>query len=106
MGGSAITTVYAVFADRAEAERIGRDMVERRLAACVNILGPCTSFYRWEGRVERAEEVPALFKTREDMGDALVAAVAEAHGYDVPAVARWPEQATAAYAAWVAASIG
>ena len=53
---SGIASVYATFADEAEAERIGRQLVEERLAACVNILGPCKSIYRWQGKVEEAEE--------------------------------------------------
>ena len=58
-----IATVYALFADAAEAERIAETVVTERLAACANILAPCRSIYRWQGVVERAEEVPALFKT-------------------------------------------
>lgn len=94
-------TVYAVFPDAATAERIGREMVERRLAACVNILGPCRSIYRWQGAIETADEVPALFKTARP--DALIAALAERHPYDVPAIVRWPIVAAhPAYAAWIA----
>ena len=54
-----VVSVYAVFADADEAERIGRTVVEERLAACVNILGPCRSIYRWQGEVETADEVAA-----------------------------------------------
>jgi periplasmic divalent cation tolerance protein len=97
-----IVSVYAVFADAGEAERIGRQMVEERLAACVNILAPCRSIYRWRGAIEEAEEVPALFKTRRDAAAALVARIEALHSYDVPAVAVWPVAETVpAYAAWV-----
>ncbi|SNS38381.1 divalent cation tolerance protein [Sphingomonas laterariae] len=97
-----IATVYAVFADEAEAERIGREMVEAGLAACVNILGPCRSIYRWQGAVEEGAEIPALFKTRADQADALIAAIAARHSYDVPAVVAWPITAAhPAYEAWV-----
>ena len=58
-----VVSVYAVFADAEEAERIGRTVVEERLAACVNILGPVRSIYRWQGRVETGDEVAAIFKT-------------------------------------------
>jgi len=99
---TAIATVYAVFADRAEADRIGRAMIEDGLAACVNILAPCTSIYRWDGKVETAEEVPALFKTAADKVDALILAIAKLHSYDVPAITAWPVvQAGPGYAEWI-----
>lgn len=99
---SAIVTVYAVFGSADEAGRIGRAMVEQRLAACVNILGPCRSIYRWQGKVEQAEEVAALFKTSTGQAPALVDAIAAMHSYDVPAAVVWPiDQAIPAYAQWV-----
>jgi periplasmic divalent cation tolerance protein len=55
-----VVTVYTVFADHEEAMRIGRTVVEERLAACINLLGPCTSLYWWEGEVTEATEVPAI----------------------------------------------
>lgn len=95
-------TLYAVFADLAEADRIGRQMVEEKLAACVNILQPCRSIYRWEGAVETASEVPALFKTTMDSADRLIARISELHSYSVPALAVWPiAKLTAAYGDWV-----
>ena len=98
-----IVTVYAVFADREEAERVATALVEERLAACANILGPCRSIYRWQGEVERADEVPALFKTAADRAPALLARLAELHSFEVPAAVVWPvADALAPYAAWVA----
>ncbi|GAO38071.1 putative divalent-cation tolerance protein [Sphingomonas changbaiensis NBRC 104936] len=95
-----IATVYALFADAAEAERIAETVVTERLAACANILAPCRSIYRWQGVVERAEEVPALFKTAAP--DALIARIAALHSYDVPAVVSWPiDHAHLPYANWV-----
>lgn len=95
-----IATVFAVFADTAEAERIASAVVEEQLAACANILSPCRSIYRWQGKVERAEEVPALFKTIR--AEALIARIAELHSYDVPAAVAWPiEAALPAYAEWM-----
>lgn len=97
-----ILTIYAVFADPAEAQRIGKQMVEECLAACVNILQPCRSFYRWEGAIESATEVPALFKTTSNKADALIARIAELHSYSVPAIAAWPiERLHSGYADWV-----
>ena len=97
-----VVTVYAVFADPAEAQRIGRLIVEEKLAACVNILGPCRSIYRWEGAIETAAETPALFKTTLDKADALIARVKELHSYSIPAIAVWPiERLLADYGDWV-----
>lgn len=99
-----IVSVYAVFADQGEADRIARTVVEERLAACANILGACRSIYRWQGRIEEAQEVAAIFKSRADKAEALVARIAALHSYDVPAIAIWPiEGAWPAYAEWVEA---
>ena len=99
---SDIVSVYAVFADAEEAGRIGRAMIEARLAACVNILGPCRSIYHWQGQIAEGEEVPAIFKTAAASADALMAAIAQAHSYDVPAIALWPvERTLPSYAEWV-----
>lgn len=99
-----IVSVYAVFADAGEALRIARMAVEERLAACANVLGPCRSVYRWQGAVEEAEEVAAIFKARADKAEALTARIAALHSYDVPAIAIWPiDSAWPAYADWVAA---
>lgn len=97
-----IVSVYAVFADAGEAARIGRIAVEERLAACVNILAPCRSIYRWRGEIAEAQEIPALFKTRADRAEALIARIAELHSYDVPAAVVWPiEKSLNAYSAWI-----
>ncbi|MBA3667517.1 MAG: divalent-cation tolerance protein CutA [Sphingomonas sp.] len=101
-----VVTVYAVFADGAEAQRIGMTIVEERLAACVNILPPCRSIYRWEGAIEQATESPALFKTTTDKVDALIARATELHSYTVSAIAVWAiERLPTDYADWVEASV-
>lgn len=102
-----VVTVYALFASEDEARRIGTAMVEEGLAACVNILGPCHSVYRWKGKVESATEVPALFKTRLDRSDALIARVADLHSYEVPAIVVWPiERLPADFGDWVEENVG
>lgn len=102
-----VVTVYAVFANADEAERIARAMVEERLAACVNILGPCRSIYRWEEKIETVGEVPALFKTTLAQSDALIARIAELHSYDTPAIVTWPiAKLLAGYGDWVEDSVG
>jgi len=98
----AIVSVYATFADEEEARRIGAIVVEERLAACANVLGACHSIYRWQGKVETANEAAAIFKARADKAEALVARIAALHSYDVPAITVWPvERTLPAYAAWI-----
>lgn len=97
-----IVSVYATFPADEEARRIGRTLVEEGLAACVNILGPCHSIYRWQGAMEEAAEVAAIFKTAEDRAQALVERLAQLHSYDVPAAVVWPiAHAPVDYALWV-----
>lgn len=99
---SDIVTVYALFADAEEAERIARTVIDQRLAACANILGPCRSIYRWEGEIETGSEVPALFKTRADLAERLIARIAALHSYETPCVVVWPiAAALPAYGDWV-----
>ena len=99
---SGIVSVYATFGSEEEARRIGRICVEERLAACVNVLGPIHSIYHWQGKVEEAGEIAALFKTAAERAEALVARLAELHSYDVPAAVVWPiADAHGLYTHWV-----
>lgn len=101
-----VVSLYAIFADLAEAERIGRALVEERLAACINILAPCRSIYRWQGAIETADEVPAIVKTTGERADEAIARIVELHSYAVPAVAIWPiEKLPDAYAEWVESAV-
>ena len=101
-----VISIYAVFADADEAERIGRAMVEEGLAACVNILGPVRSVYRWKGAVETADEVAAIFKTTDAQADSLMTRIAGLHSYDVPCVVTWPiDKILGPYADWVEGSV-
>ena len=61
--------------DRAAAERLAGALIEQRVAACVNILSPCRSVYRWKGAVQREEEHPVLIKTTAERYAALEAAI-------------------------------
>lgn len=102
-----VVSVYVVFSSAEEAERIGLAVVEERLAACVNILGPVRSIYRWQGAVQTAEETAAIFKTTHDNADALITRIAGLHSYDVPCIVTWPiDKIIASYAQWVADSVG
>ena len=101
-----IVSVYAVFANTEEAERIGRQMIEERLAACVNILGPIRSIYRWQGKIEEADEVPAILKTTAERAGALFVRIAGLHSYEVPCITVSPvTELLADYADWVEASV-
>jgi periplasmic divalent cation tolerance protein len=101
-----IMSVYAVFASAEEADRIGRAVIEERLAACVNILGPVRSIYRWQGRIETSDEVAAIFKTHHWSGDALIERIASLHSYDVPCIVSWPiDKILRNYADWVEDSV-
>ena len=98
-----IVTIYATFASEEEAARIARTLVEEGLVACANILAPCRSIYRWQGKIEDAEEVPAFFNVTAEGAEAALARLADLHSYDVPAAVVWPIADTLpAYAEWVA----
>jgi len=76
--------------DEPTAERIGRTVVEQRLAACVNRLAPVHSTYRWQGRIENAVEVPLLIKTTRARYPDLEAAIRSLHPYSVPEIIAIP----------------
>jgi periplasmic divalent cation tolerance protein len=81
-----VVFVYTTWPSTVEAEQAGRALVERRLAACVNILPGMISHYRWEGKIERGEEAVMIVKTRASLVDAVEVAVKELHSYDTPAI--------------------
>jgi periplasmic divalent cation tolerance protein len=86
------------------AHALAHALVEQRLAACANVLAPCRSVYRWQGKVEDAEEVPLLIKTSAARYAALEAAIRAAHPYELPEiVAVRIDKGLPAYLAWVAA---
>ena len=88
--------------DAETAERIARVLVEERAAACANIVPGVVSVYRWEGEVQRDDEVLVVMKTTEDAFEVLRARAVELHPYDVPEVLALPVQAGhAPYLDWV-----
>lgn len=90
--------------DAASARALAEHIVSARLAACVNILAPCRSVYRWQGKVEDAEEVPMLIKTSAERYPELEAAIRARHPYELPEiVAVSLSQGLPAYLDWVAA---
>src|SRR5256885_10172716 len=73
--------VYTTYPSLVEAERIGKALLERRLAACVNILPGMISHYRWQGAIERGEEVVMIVKTRASLSEDVRAAMKAMHSY-------------------------
>ncbi|HWC13478.1 MAG TPA: divalent-cation tolerance protein CutA [Actinomycetota bacterium] len=87
----------------AEARKIADHLVEQRLAACVQVMGPITSTYRWQGSVERAEEFMCFVKTRCAMAAKVEAAIVSLHSYENPEIVVTPiEGGSSDYLAWVA----
>lgn len=98
--------VLCTFPDVEQARQIGTVLVERQLAACVNLLPGVESIYRWRGKVEQAAEVLAVFKTASDVYPALVGALAALHPYEVPEiVALEPAAVADSYLAWLLAEV-
>src|SRR5207302_7374276 len=90
--------------ERAAAERLAELLVEKQLAACVNILAPCRSVYRWKGAVQHDEEHPLLIKTTAERYPALEQALRAGHPYELPEIIAVPiERGLPAYLQWVAA---
>ena len=90
--------------ERAAAERLAGLLIEKRLAACVNILAPCRSVYRWQGAVRHDEEHPMLIKTTAERYPALEQALRSGHPYELPEIIAVPiERGLPAYLQWVAA---
>jgi periplasmic divalent cation tolerance protein len=89
-----------------EAERISASLVDRRLAACVQVAGPISSRYRWRGKVEHEREWLCLVKTEASRYDELEAAIRELHSYDEPEIVATPIAAgSAGYLTWLSESL-
>jgi periplasmic divalent cation tolerance protein len=87
---------------REDADRIARALVEQRLAACVQVAGPITSTYRWQGKIETAQEWQCRIKSRRDLYDEIEQAIRRLHPYEVPEILAMPILAGSAdYLAWL-----
>lgn len=94
--------VLANVPDQPVAEKIATALVEQGLAACVNILAPATSVYRWQGKMQRESEIPLLIKTTQARYQELERAILQLHPYDVPEIIALPVTAgLPAYLAWM-----
>ena len=102
-GEEATLLVLTNLPDRDAALKLARALVQRRLAACVNVLGGCASVYRWNGEIEEAAEVPVLVKTRATRYAELETAIRELHPYELPEVIAVPiVRGLPEYLDWVA----
>lgn len=94
--------VLTVLPDRAAAERLADLLVAGNIAACVNLLAPCRSVYRWKGAVQHDEEHPLLIKTTAERYAALEDAIRANHPYELPEIVAVPiERGLPAYLAWI-----
>ena len=102
MSAPDVVVVLTTVASAEEGARIARTLVEERLAACVNVVGPIRSIYRWQGAVEEAAEHLLVVKGRATTLGALDARLRALHSYDVPEVLALPASGgSAAYLAWL-----
>ena len=98
--------VLTTAGSEAEAKKIAEMLVERRLAACVNMVPSIHSVYRWEGKVEKAEEFLLLVKTVKSREEQVQAAIRELHSYELPECISIPiDGGSSAYLAWMADSV-
>ncbi len=101
-----VIQVVTTTASQEEAATIAAALVERRLAACVHVSGPVTSTYRWQGKIEAAQEWQCTIKTRHAHYAAVEAAIRELHSYDVPEILATPVVAgSRAYLEWLAGEL-
>ena len=97
--------VYITASDKNEALRIGRALVEDRLAACVNIIENMTSLYWWDDEVQEATEAILIAKTQNELVDSLIEQVTSLHSYDCACVVSWPIAAgNPPYLQWIEAN--
>jgi len=94
--------IMSTAGSREEAARIGRVLVDEHLAACVNIVGPIESIYRWQGKVESAQEVLMLIKTTSEKSSAAIIRLRELHSYELPeAIQLTIEDGNSEYLRWI-----
>jgi periplasmic divalent cation tolerance protein len=88
--GGQTLLIFTNLPDAASAQTLATMLVTERLAACVNVLAPCRSVYRWQGAIESAQEVPLLIKTAAARYAELEAAIRAAHPYELPEIIAVP----------------
>lgn len=103
-----LVILYTTWPDTETAGAFGRLAVERKLAACANVLGPMLSIYRWDGAVQAGTETPMLLKTTAAAANRLKALIIEQHPYDIPCVVALstdPGGNNPQYVEWVRAAV-
>ena len=100
--GAEMIILYTTFPTEKDAEKVGVELVEEKLAACVNIVPGMVSIYRWEDAVEKGSEVAMLVKTRKELEPQVLEALAAKHPYTVPALIVFePRRVAASYRNWL-----
>ena len=98
-----IIQIVTTVGNKDEAERIGRYLVEERLAACAQIAGPIKSIYRWKGKVEEAEEWQCIIKSRTSYYGRIEEEIKRLHSYELPEITALDiDHVMTEYADWVA----
>jgi len=98
--------VLTTLSNEQQAEKLAAALVERRLAACVNIVGPIRSIYRWKGNVERESELLLIIKTTTDQASRLASAFEELHPYELAEqIELSVEGGSEEYLSWIAGSV-
>ena len=106
--GNAMThrVVFTTINDRQQAENIAQTLLEARLVACINVLGPCTSLYTWQGKLERDTEYLLLMKTTAACEAAVMTRLQEIHPYEIPEIIVLPiANGSPAYLHWITAAV-
>lgn len=95
--------VWCPFPNEAEARQVAGTLLDERLVACANLVGPMASLFRWDGVVQEAAEMGVLFKTHPRVQARMAARLAQLHSYTSPAIMIWEAQAfPPATASWLA----
>ena len=97
-----LSVVYVTVPTEKEGEHIAKTIVAERLAACGNVQSPITSFYWWNGSLQKEREISVLLKTRSELVEAVIARVRALHTYDCPCIVSYSiDAAFAPYEEWV-----
>ncbi len=100
--GAEMIVLYTTFPTEKDAQKVGKELVTEKLAACVNIFPGVVSIYRWQDAIENGSEVAMLVKTRKELGPQVLDALAAKHPYSVPALIVFePHRVAASYLEWL-----
>ena len=88
--------------DQESAEKLAQILVQEKMAACVNVLAPCTSFYEWQGQLEKSQEIPLLIKSIRKKYNLLESCILRHHPYELPEIISVPiDKGLPSYLNWV-----